>query len=301
MSNSSSGVAKNTIQGLDAEDLILPGVSLAAFTEEELALKMSQVEDVVHQYRGVWWRRSQVGWYQPCFPLSPIDHRESWPPPLRAFAGYTHVATPGTTPNSGYRTVIRDGIVSYRFKDLPSLRRRNLRRALNSLSVCPIEDVNDLMNDGHEVYVSCHARIRWGRDKSKRAVFQNWVSRAYRQMGFALGAYIGTKLVGFMIPHRVGNTIIMSFIVTHSDYLIYRPNDALYHGLLCLARQSDGVTQVDFGPTSARESLNQFKLSFGTLHEFPAYTKLNPLLQMFGAEWMRVRYPWLVLKTLGEQ
>src|SRR5271157_1610979 len=116
MPNSSLEVTNLNNQELDPEDRILSGVSLAPFTEEELAVKLGRTEDDVHQSRGVWWRRAQIGWYQPCFPLSPIDHRESWPCPLRAFTGYTHIAAPGSPANSFYRTVIRDDVASYRFR-----------------------------------------------------------------------------------------------------------------------------------------------------------------------------------------
>jgi hypothetical protein len=124
------------------------------------------------------------------------------------------------------------------------------------------------------------------------------VGRAYRQKGFALGAYKDDKLVGFMIPHRVGGTVVMSYTASHSDFLQYRLNDGLYHALLCLARQSPGVTHVDFGPVCAKESLNQFKLTFAALYEYPSYTWVHPLIRNVVRNRLWTHYPWL---TMGEE
>ena len=147
------------------------------------------------------------------------------------------------------------------------------------------------------VYVSCHSRVQWGRNKCDRPTFQRWISGAYKQNGFALGAYHSTKLIAFMLPHCVGRIAVMSYIASHSDFLKYRPNDGLYHGLLCVARQTPGVASVDFVALCAKESLNQFKLSFGTLHEYPAYTWINPLIRPVAWHRIRTRYPWLSLNT----
>ena len=276
------------------EDLLWSGLSLQILSEEELARRQGAVEDKVHFHRGVWWRQARLFFWMPCHTHSRVDHRESWPHPLRALAGFMHLAAPGTPSNGIYRAIIREDLTNYTIRSLSKDRRYFVRKALGHLNVRQVKNLHELITDGYEVYVSWRQRVQWGRDKSERAVFEAWMRRDFRQPKcFVLGAYSGNKLIAFMLPKVVGNAAMLSYVASHSDFLKYFPNDALFHAFLCIARQTPGVATADFGPVSSKASLDQFKLHYSSIKEFPSYTWINPLVRPMFNKWIRPRYPWL--------
>ena len=205
-----------------------------------------------------------------------------------------HVAALGTPSNGIYRAIIREDLSNYTIRSLSRDRRHAVRRALGNLGVRQVENLGELLTDGYEVYVSWRQRVQWGRDKSERAAFEAWICREFRQpKSFVLGAYSGNKLVAFMLPKVVGNLATPSYVASHSDFLLCLPNDALFHAFLCIARQTPGVATACFGPVSSKASLDQFKMHYGSIEEFPSYTWINPLVRPMFNKWIRPRYPWL--------
>jgi hypothetical protein len=276
------------------EDLLWAGLSFPVLTEEELAHQQAAVEDRVHFHRGIWWRRAGPCFYLPCFPFARVDHRNSWPLLARALAGFMHLSAPGSPTNGVYRAIVCEQVGLYSMMDLPGRRRAKIRKALSQLRVRPIERLDDLLTDGHEVYASWHERARWGRDKSHRDSYGGWVSKAFLQHGrLTLGAYLGDRLVAFMLPYAAHHLASTGFVASHTGFHKYSPNDALFQAFLCIARQTRGIEMAYFGPVSSRVSLDQFKLGYGLIREFPSYTWINPLIRPMFNKWVRPRYPWL--------
>lgn len=279
---------------LDREDQLWAGLSFPVLTEQSLALGQLAIGDTVHFHQGVWWLQARPLFCTPCFPYAQIDHRTARPNLIRGFAGFTHLSLPHTPSNGAYSALVRESVSTYSLRSLPTDRRTKLRKALMYLDVRIVDNTHELLTDGFEVYQSCHQRIGWGRDKTARAPFEAWIVRAYQRQGrVVLGAYYQNKLVAFMLPYVVGNIAVQSYVASHSAFLKYRPNEAIIHAFLSIARQTAGVEMVDFGPVSSKTSLDSFKRHFGTIKHFRSYTWLNPLLRMTMKHWLRSRYPWL--------
>ena len=281
---------------LAPEDQLWDGLAFPVMDKDEMPLQHTAGGDLVHFHRGVWWKQLNRFFCMPCSLFEAVDPQESWPDPRHALAGYMHLCAKGAESNATYPAIVNDEVKGYSVKRLASKRKSGMiRGAANKLTVRPLAP-QELIRDGYEVYVSWHRRVAWGRDRTPES-FAEWVRRACstpKQM--LLGACVDARLVAFMLPYATGHVVAPSFLASHTEYLGYRPNDVLYHAMLCIARQTPGITMADFGPVCSKTSLNEFKLRFGRLREFPAYARVHPLLRLFAAERMRVRYPWLVVK-----
>ncbi len=255
--------------------------------------------DQVHYHRGVWWKQLKRFFCMPCSLFEELDPQESWPDPRYALAGYLHLCCQGAESNAMYPAIVNDAVKQYSVKGLASRRKSAMiRSAVAKVDVRPVL-VDELVHNGYEVYLSWRQRVAWGRDRTRES-FSEWIVRACsnpKQM--VLGGFVEGKMVAFMLPYATGSVVAPAFLASHTNYLKHRPNDVLYHAMLCIARQTPGITMADFGPVCSKDSLNEFKLRFGSLREFPAYAKINPLLRLFAAERMRLRYPWLVVRRMG--
>jgi hypothetical protein len=279
---------------LSAEYLLWSGLSFDILSSEEMARQQAAVEDKVHFYRDVWWKAVKPFFYIPCRPLAQVDHHTSWPDPVRALAGFTHLVPLGSPSNGTYPAIIYENVHDYSLSKLPKPRRLKIRKALTQLNVRKVEHLSDLLNDGYETYVSWQQRNGWGKNKTEYSTFENWISRAFAQpKQVVLNAYLREKLIAFMLAHVVDNVATTAFVASNSAFHQYCPNDALFQAFLCISRQTPGVSIVDFGPVSNKPSLDTFKLTYGTIKQFSSDTWITPLLYSFCGEWIKRRYPWL--------
>jgi hypothetical protein len=274
------------------EDLVWSGISLRPLNDSELVQQVA-ADEKTHLHRGILWRQIKPFFWTPCVPFQLLDHTKTQPKPALALAGFTHLSEPGSPSNGIYRAIVRDRISEYSIGSLSTDRRTKVRKALANLDVRLVE-YQDILRDGHEVYKSWHRRVRWGRDKSRTVTFENWISKVCRRPKFmVLGAYRSDKLVAFMLPHAYGSVAVQAYVASHTEYLKYRPNEAIIHAFLCIARQTPGIEMADLGTISSKTSLDDFKLNFGRIKEFPSYTWINPLARPFLNNWIHRRYPWL--------
>jgi hypothetical protein len=285
-----------------AEDMHWAGLSFRVMDDEEVARQQAEVKERVHFHRGVWWRHARALFWLPSVQYKEIDHDTSWPHPLKALVGYTHIAKPGSPCNGFFRAIVRERMPSYSIAVLSHNRRRTVRKGLAQLQVRPVERLDQFIRDGFDVYRSWHERVQWGRDKSSLPVFEGWMSRVFRTPHqLVLGAYLKNKLVAFTLPYAVRHFATQEFVASHSDFLSYNPTDVLFHAFMCIARQTRGVEMADFGPVSRKPTLNSFKLAYGYEKDFPSYTWMNPLIRAIARRRIRERFPWLNADSSGEK
>lgn len=283
-----------------AEDQLWAGLQFHVTDEAGFAEEQGTAGDRVHFHSNVWWRELRYGFCQPCFPFRAVDCRNARPQALRSIAGFTHLAAPGSLSNGVYRTIVNDDVKRYSLRQFRSGRQRTkIRAGLTSVEVRPVTQLEDLIVDGYGVYASWRERTGWGADKRDRAVYEDWITRAFhRPRRIVLGAYQNDKLVAFMLPAAVCHVASLSFIASHTDALEAHPNDALYHAFLCIARQTLGIEIANFGTTSSKPTLDEFKLRYGKVKEFPSYTWINPAIRLVFKRQIARRYPWLGQKPV---
>jgi len=279
---------------LQPEDCLWPGLTLPILSNGEFAALRAALGQRVHFHDGVWWEQFRPLFCLPCSPLAMIPTNRERPAPHHSCLGFTHLVPPGYPSNGSRQMIVAQNIPRYSIATLSRKRRTIVRRALSNLQVRPIKRLDDLLTDGYNVYVSWHRRNGWGRYRASRAKYAAWISRAYSQpKRLALGAFHRNGLVAFCLMQAVGSVADPTFIASHTLALPLFPNDALFHAILTIARQSPGIESADFGPVSAKPTLNDFKLHYASLKTFPSYTWINPLVRPFIARWIQRRYPWL--------
>lgn len=275
------------------EDKLWAGLEFPVLSLEELARQQANVEDSVHRHQGIWWRRARPFFWQPCFPYQRIDPKLAWPSRLRSLGGYTHLTNERSGSNGMFRAIVHEDLPRYSIASLNRVRRKKIRAGLCSLEIRIVRP-DDLLEAGYDVYVSCHSRIHWGRNKCSRYRFVGWMTRMLQQQKrLILGAYYNDRLVAFMLPYACGEILTPSLIVSHSDFLALHPNDVLYHAFLTIGRQTPGSQMADLGPVSSKPSLDNFKLGYGRVQEFPSFTWINPAIRPFLMPRIQQRYPWL--------
>jgi hypothetical protein len=275
------------------EDQLWTGMEFPVLSPEELARQQANVEDRVHHNCGVWWRRARPFFWQPCFTYQPLDPSEAWPSRLLALGGFTHIAKEGAETNGFFRSIVHDNIPNYSIRVVSRERRTKIRQGLAHLTVRMLEPA-ELLDQGYEVYVSWRNRVGWGRNKGTPHKYKGWIGKVIKQpKRLRVGAFHQNRLVAFMLPFACDGFVVLSYIASHSDSLRLHPNDVLYHTLMTIGRQTRGIRMAEFGPVSSKESLDKFKLGYGSVREFPSYTWINPILRPFVVGTIHRKYPWL--------
>lgn len=285
---------------LPSEDLLWEGLSFPILTGEELAKEHAADGYRVHFHNGVWWTEVKPFFSMPCDIHTHVDQINSRPRLDYALGGYMHLSAPNSYTNAIYKLITSENVMHYSISNLSRNRQRHVRHGLSNLKVRPVERLEQLLTDGHEVYLSWHQRAKWGADKTNRPRFEAWITRVFHQpKKIILGAYRGNKLIAFMLPNAVGNTACPCFVASRTDCLSYGPNDALFHAFLCIARQTKGVHSANLGTLCSKPSLNHFKLHYGDLKSLSSYVWINPMIRPIVHRWMTRRYPWLGLSSVA--
>jgi hypothetical protein len=268
---------------------------LKPLTIEELVAQDSSVEDSFHFREGIWWRKIKPFFYQPAFFFQPIKPKSSSPAFCKALIGYHHVIPETFQANGHFRMMVHKDIKSYSFDLLDGKEKNQIRKALKFLEVKRITDVNDLLTDGYETYVSFRKRTNWGRDKTNYHIFSQWIKKAFKlEKRLLLGTYYDNKLIAYASHYAVQAVAAISIIISHSDYLKYYPNDLLLNTFLTICKNSPNITMAQFGPASLKPSLDSFKMKYGfETVKYPTYIWLNPFVKPLLKKFIRKKYKQL--------
>jgi len=260
---------------------VLDSLILESLTIKELVAQDSSVEDSFHFHEGVWWRRIRLFFYQPAFFFQPIEPKSSSPLKQKALIGYHHVVPDTFESNSYFKMLIHRNVEEYSIDMLSRETKKNLKRADKYLNIKEIIDIKDLLNDGYETYVSFRKRTNWGYDKSNYRIFSQWITKAFAlKKRVFLGVYFNDKLIAYCDPYTVEGMAYIGVIISHSEYLIYRPNDLMLNTFLAICKNSPDVTTANIGPASLKPSLDQFKMKYGfETVKYPTYVWLNPFVK----------------------
>jgi hypothetical protein len=271
-------------------------ILMESLSVEELVDQDRYLGDSIHLHDGVWWRRVKPFFYQPAFYLQSIPLGSASPDRLKAVLGYHHRVPDSLPCNSRYGVLINQHVKDYSLEVLPGEERRIIKKFYGQLSVKKVSDVDDLLTDGYQAYVSFRKRTGWGKDKSDYTVFSMWIRKSF-ELGkrFFLGVYHDETLIAFSNPHAVEGVAGLQVVISHSDYLKFRPNDLLFHALMTMSRNSPQVHTAHGGPESVKPSLDRFKMKYGfEVVRYPFHLWLNPLVEPLLRLFYRKKYDNLV-------
>ncbi len=264
---------------------------------DELADHFLRTGRKVHKHDNIWWREIRPFFCMPLLWLTPITPEAARPNPTKSLCGYLH-NVPVESPSNGKLTYfLLDDVSQYSIDTLKNSARRNTLKGINELVTCKVENLEDLLTDGYEVYLSWKKRIWKDKavDLSNPNVFRKRLTNEFNfSKNLILGSYYNGRLVAFLIGFAVDQTAYFEKMYTHRDYHYLHPSEALTYYFIEACKQSGCITTVWDGFKSRRASLNDFKKRGGSKEvTFPTYIKLNPLVRLGMNIFLRKRYNWL--------
>jgi hypothetical protein len=227
----------------------------------------------VHEHDGVWWTSRGPLYCQTVNDFQVIAPGTARPARRRALVGYSHQVPPGERASRYLEFLILDEEPLRRFgiESLGRGRRNTVRRGLKDLSIRPILEINDLLDDMLRISADQAARQlsagyanrspeyfyqrheRWRREM--RAEFERKGARWW-------GAWREGRLVAFITTLAVDGVLLVRTTKSETASLKHCPNDGLYFAMLADAGKRPDVVRVVNG-NPLRPSLDKFKVEFG--------------------------------------
>lgn len=231
---------------------------------------------------GIWWRRIKPFYSRPLHLLTAFPFDTGGPPLFYSAVGYDHAVADAREANAFLSLMVLQDISRYELKCLSEAKRNKIRQGLKQVEVRKLDDIRDLIEQGPEINRSNLAR--WGGDR--RGYLDEWMWRQMIERTHVLGAretwaaYVNGRIVAYLRTYVLDETVYIAQGRSHSEYLRYRPNDALRHTLLMDCKVRPGVKNVISGLESGRPSLTEYKKEFGfEVVKLPIYRRINPVVR----------------------
>jgi hypothetical protein len=174
--------------------------------------------------------------------------------------------------------------------------RYNIKQGLKNVKVL-IPELEHMITDGHEVYLSWKQRIgKVYKDRSEKNTFRNWINNEYLiSKRLILGAYVDDHLVAFLMGHAVEKTASMTMLNSNSKFHSLHPVDALVYSFILICQKNPGITRIINGLKSLNPNLQIFKKRHG-FNEivYPAYIHMNYLARTAAKIFLPDQYKHLI-------
>jgi hypothetical protein len=268
-------------------------IRLHNMTVDELVSADSKVESRFHYSKGVWWREVKPFFYQPAFFMERVASHRVAPKPWLALGGYYHMVPEGCPANGSMVVVEVDNPAGYRLEEQSRSARRTVKRALATLRIRPVVDMEDLLVHGYDVYQSWEERTSGVRVKrSSFDVYKNWIAREFQQAhNMILGAYLDGCLIAYLMGRAVQGVLELTKTVNDSRYWHFSPSSALIYASIVIAGNHPEISKVTLGLRSHKASLEEYKMRLGAAHvSYPAYIHIRPLVRPLVARFMPREY-----------
>lgn len=235
-----------------------------------------------HFSHGLWWRQVKPFFYQPIPFLKPAIPHQVEPDRLKALGGFYHRVPEGDLSN-GIMTV--NEIEDHTNYDLGILRakvRYEIRKALSQVRIRRIDNLDELLNDGYQVYESWQNRIDdvfGGRLDAQN--YRRWITGVFHHpYVLILGAYFENRLIAFTLAYAVDGIGELSKTFSHSSFQNLRAVSALNYCYIKICQNNSDIKNVCNGQLSHKPSLEEYKAKLGYSHvSYPAYIHLRALVR----------------------
>jgi hypothetical protein len=230
--------------------------------------------------QGVWWRKVRPFFYRPLFLLRELNPEKLKFPAPSLLGGAQHAVPPGAVANSRMNFLIFDNPRTYSLERLTQTCRRHVRRAMQTFSVRPI-DLDELIRDGHPVYLSFYERTKYGY-KSERTEPRHFAAWAQSLFSFpkvqVLGAFRGSELASVSVTYVVDQVLFTPTFFSRSEALNDFVSELMLHAAREQAAMSENVDLVFAASADMQRGLDDFYLLRGArVVSKPARLRVNPL------------------------
>lgn len=231
---------------------------------------------------GVWWRRIKPFYSRPLHLLCTFSADTGGPPFFYRAVGYDHAVPDAGEANAFLPLMLLQDISGYDLKLLSAAKRNQIRQGLRQVEVRRLDDIRELVEQGPEINRS--NLTRWGGDRRGYLDERMWRQTIERTHALGAretwGAYVNGRLVAYLRAYVLDGTVYITQRRSHTEYLRYRPNDALTHTVIMDWQARSEVKNVIYGLESKKQSLTNYKKEFGfEVVKLPIYRWINPVVR----------------------
>ena len=218
------------------------------------------------EVKGVFWKRVRPFLYRPLLPfLEYVPHSVS-APWTAVFGGCQHAVPPRGESNSLLNLLLFEDAGAYSLDGLDYNRKRQVRLAAKRLIIRPIEDLGELVEQGHRVYVSFHDRTGYAykAERRRREYFARWAESLFHNPKLlVLGGYRNGELEAVCVSQRVENTVLYSTFFCKDESLRLNVSDLMLHTVRQAAAECGQVSGIFAGMYKGGTGLDDFYLLRG--------------------------------------
>jgi hypothetical protein len=247
---------------------------------DEFAQYRSEEGMKLVQIDGIWWAEVRPCFYRPLFPFCEIKPWSRSYPRKSVFGGFMHAVPPSTKTSTCLNCHVYDDLPDYSLDLLSSNRRRLTRRSIERFNHKQITDIEEFVDEGHEIYCDFYSRTNYWymKGRSLKDNFRAWAANlfAFPQI-HKTGFYLDGKLVAIETSFRIDDIIFADNLFSNDVGLKANVVDYVQHTLRELAAQTD-AKYLFLGFPTGKKSLDSSKLEKGCkVLKVPAYCKFNPI------------------------
>lgn len=263
-------------------------------SESIYAEQQREIGRKIHEHDGIFWEQPYPFYSRPVFFMSAFQVGAAKPHFLKRILGYSHQITDANkaTDFKTFMELNREKLNDYSIQKLLPKKRSQVRQALKFCEIKLIVELNaEVLERIRQINIQQALRQESGygaETPSDRYIKEkeDWEKQVQRE--FALqgrewwGAYLEGVLIAYVKTYQVGSVRIIEQTKTDSQYLKYKPMDALYYTIIEKASKDLSCEKIING-TPLHPSLNLYKEQF--LFEqvsYPYYTsnyKFNQLIR----------------------
>jgi len=243
----------------------------------------------IHEHQGVWWQRTAPFFHKPVFPFQVLTPGSARPSRLRSVLGYSHVCDDAAEATRAWSMQVmdRETLAGFDVANLIYAKRKNLKRALATLTFSRLDDLEPLLPELQQVCISQATRARHGKppeyyvdhhDEWRRYMLREFAS-PHREWW---GAFHEGRLAAYVYAYEVEGVMVFGAFKSHTDFFPMRPNDGIVYTFLQHCRSLGTVDRIIFGDWSPDDTnLNAFKESF-LFHrvDIPVYAVYHPAVRV---------------------
>ena len=260
----------------------ISSIHLHNMTIEEVVEADKRRGERFHLSGGVWWREERPFFYYPAGYMTRVVPRQAEPKPWLALGGYYHMVPQGVPGNSVIIVNEISDPANYGLESLGRDKRRQIRRGLAVFRIGRVEELNDLLGDGYQVYLDWAKKTENIRGNlSNPALFNRWITGNFRHpYKLILGAYAENRLVAFLIADAVDSVGKAIKAYSDSSFNSMPPMSALYYAFVKICARHEQIRKVYCGVRMPKPSLEFYKSRLGFRYvSYPSFVSLRPVIR----------------------
>lgn len=233
----------------------------------------------------IWWGQVRGFFYRTIFPFHVYDDHVVKPPTPAYLGGYQYSNQDAKCSNSYLNYIIFDDVCNYSIDKLSYNVRWSIKKASKVACIKRIDDLRELQEEGHNIYVSFYNRTGYAFNKKRiqKDYYDEWARNLFNNKKIVLlGAYINEKLVAMSTMALVEDVAVWMSSISHSDFLKHNITDLMLHAQREFISHFDNVKFMYAGMCGAEKSVDDFKLiRGGKIIKNPAYYYISPMAKIY--------------------